>query len=510
MTKSPLTNRWLRSYGLPGALGTSFITLGSLGVGWFPLAFKPLRWPFLEYLQTQTLGLALSRSFVVVGAALILQAWLIVGVDTLHDKKLNEREMFAILTTWLAPLMFAAPLFSRDVYSYFMQGHVQLQGHNPYASGVSVVEGWFSSGVDPMWAESKTPYGPAFLLIERAVAFVCGQSAFLSAFIFRAIGALSVLLLAKSIAALARRHGIDPASAMWLGVLNPLVLMHFIAGSHNDSLMVALVATAFVFAIDKRFIYAVLLATCAVAIKPVAIVVMPFIAIQITKDATRRERFMAFIKVGLIAAAGLVTLSFIAQVGALGWISALSTPGSVRSWLSPATAIGITAGTLFSHIGLGDQVSNTISLMRGLGFVGLLVSLAVLSLRPEGRSATRGAAYALGAIVLFGPVVQPWYLLWTIPLLAATGLTARQLRWMVVSICAFTVHGIANASATADTFLEFSDGLAMILAAFTLGIAIFSSGRERVLIMGDSDVKPLLPATIAQHVTASEQLVSTY
>ena len=510
MTVTALTHRWFSNYGLLGALGTSFISFGSLGVGWFPLAFKPLRWPFLEYLQTQTLGLALSRSFVVVGAAILLQAWLIVGVDTLHDKKLNEREMFAILTTWLTPLMFAAPLFSRDVYSYFMQGHIQIEGHNPYTAGVSVIQGWFSSGVDPMWAESKTPYGPAFLLIERIVATVCGQSAFLSAFVFRTIGAFSVLLLAKSIAALARRHGIDPASAMWLGVLNPLVLMHFIAGSHNDSLMIALIATAFVFAVDNKFFHATLLATCAVAIKPVALVVLPFIAIQATKDQSRRARLVAFVQVGIIATVGMLGLSLIAHVSPLGWISALSTPGSVRSWLSPVTAIGITIGTLFSHIGLGDQVAHTISVMRGLGFLALLVTLMWLTVRPDGRSATRGAAYSLGAIVIFGPVVQPWYLLWIIPLLAATGLKARHLRWIIVSICAFTVHGIANASATADTFLEFSDGLAMILAAVTLAIAIFASGRERVLIMGDSDVKPLLPASIDQHVTASEQLVSTY
>ena len=510
MTTSVSTPRWLGTYGLPGALGTSFITLGSLGVGWFPLAYKALRWPFLEYLQTQTLGLALSRSFVVVGAAIILQAWLIVGVDTLHDKLLNEREMFAILVTWMTPLMFAAPLFSRDVYSYFMQGHLQLDGHNPYESGVSVVEGWFTSGVDPMWAESKTPYGPAFLLIEKVVAAVCGQSAFLSAFVFRSIGAIAVLVLARAVAALARRHGIDPASAMWLGVLNPLVLMHFIAGSHNDSLMIALIAVALVYAIDSRFYLAIALATCAVAIKPVALVVLPFIAIQATAHADRRTRYVSFLKVAILSAVGMVALSLIAQVGPLGWISALSTPGTVRSWLSPATAIGIAFGTLFSHVGLGDQVGHTISLMRALGLLALVATLIYLVVRPQGRSATRGAAYALGAIIVCGPVVQPWYLLWTIPLLAATGLSSVQLRLLVVTICAFTVHGIANASATADTFLEFSDGLAMLLAAATLGIAIFASPRQRALIMGDNDVKPLLPATVANHVTAGKQLVSTY
>ena len=32
------------------------------------------------------------------------------------------------------------------------------------------------------------------------------------------------------------------------------------------------------------------------------------------------------------------------------------------------------------------------------------------------------------AFVVLGPVVQPWYLLWFIPLLVVTGLTQAQLR----------------------------------------------------------------------------------
>lgn len=488
-------------------LGSSFLALGSLGVGWFPLAFEPLRWQFLHYLQTQTLGLALSRALVIVGAALLLQAWLIVGVDTLHEQSITEKQMLKTLLCWIAPLMFAAPLFSRDVYAYFMQGHLQIEGNDPYQSGVALTGGWFTSGVDPMWAESKTPYGPAFLMIERVVAQLCGNSAFLSAFIFRLIGALSVFVLAKSIGALARRHGINPASAMWLGVLNPLVLMHFIAGSHNDSLMVALVALGFVFAVDGKFVKSVLLVTLAVAIKPVALVTLPFLGIQATNGQPLRKRIFSFGFTLVIAAGTMLALSLIAKVDPLGWISALATPGSVRSWLSPVTALGITVGTLFSHIGFGDQMSTTIAIMRGLGFATLLGTVGYLVLLPRGRSATRGAAFALAAIVLCGPVVQPWYLLWTIPLLAATGLNTAWLRVIIISICGFTIHGVANASATADTFLEFSDGLAMVIAAITLAIAIFASPRERALIIGDRNIKPLMPTSMAEQQLADRQKI---
>jgi hypothetical protein len=85
--------------------------------------------------------------------------------------------------------------------------------------------------------------------------------------------------------------------------------------------------------------------------------------------------------------------------------------------------------------------------------------------------------------------------LWSIPLLAATGLTHKQVRIMVLAIAAFTIHGIANSSATADTFLDLSDGVAMVLAGLTLGVAMIASKVERSLILGDSSEKDLLPSS---------------
>ncbi len=507
MSTTTRATTWFGSYGLPGFLGSSFIAIGSFGVGWFPLAFNPLRWPLLNFLQTQTAGLALSRALVVVGAALILQAWLVIGIDTLHDKLISEQTMFKILLTWISPLIFAAPLFSRDVYSYFMQGHLQLQGDNPYVSGVAVVPGWFNSGVDPMWADSKTPYGPLFLFVERVIAQACGPHVYLASYVFRLIGVLSVLLLARSVAALARRHGIDGASAMWLATLNPLVLMHFIAGSHNDSLMIALVTTGLVLAIDQRFILAICITTLGLAVKPVAIVVLPFIAIIHTSGRPIRERLKAFGVTGFISALTMVILSLIAHVSPLGWLSALQTPGAVRSWLSPMTALGILTGAPTSHLGMGDQMGHAISIFRAIGFAITVIVLMVLTVKPQGRSGARGAAYAIGALVVFGPVVQPWYLLWTIPLLAATGLSKIQLRITIIAIFAFTVHGISNSSATADTFFEFSDGLAMVLATLILCMAVAASPRERALIFGDAETKPLLPLDQHNQLIAESRVI---
>lgn len=487
---------WFGLYALPGFLGSVFIAVGALGVGWFPLSADILQWKFIEFVQTETIGLALTRSFVVVGAALILQAWLVVGIDALHGKILNVSTIYFSLIAWLLPLLVAPPLFSRDVYSYYMQGKMQLAGNNPYESGVSVVPGWFQSGVDPLWGDAPTPYGPVFLLIEKAVATVTHDSSLVASYLFRITALAGVAFICLSIPYLAKAHGVNPVSAAWIGVMNPLVLMHFVAGSHNDALMVGMVCIAMAIALRGHFIFAVIVATLALGIKPVAIVLLPFLALIAAGSGAswlRKARYGAI--AGVIALSTLFIVSASAQTGPFGWIGSLSTPGTVKSWLSPTTAIGMMIGGPLRYLGLGNVVDTCVGITRLIGSVVLAIVLVMLVLRPAGRSATRGVALSFVALVVLGPVVQPWYLLWSIPLLAVTGLSHKQVRLMVLAIAAFTIHGIANSSATADTFLELSDGIAMILAGITLGLAMLASTAERSLILGDNTEQDMLPAS---------------
>jgi len=487
---------WFGLYALPGFLGSMFIAVGALGVGWFPLSADILQWKIIDFVQTETIGLALTRSFVVVGAALVLQAWLVVGIDALHGKILRIETIYLALLAWLLPLLVAPPLFSRDVYSYYMQGRMQLAGYNPYESGVSVIPGWFQSGVDPLWGDAPTPYGPVFLLVEKGVAAISQDSSLLASYFFRLISIIGVFFICLSIPYLAKAHGVNPISAAWIGVMNPLVLMHFVAGSHNDALMVGLVCVAMMLALRGHFVLGVIIATLALGIKPVAIVLLPFLALIAAGSGAsfaRRARYGAI--AGFIALSTLFISSALAGTGPFGWIGSLSTPGTVKSWLSPTTAIGMLFGGMLRLFGFGNVIETSVGVTRLIGSVLLAIVLVMLILRPAGRSATRGVALSFVALVVLGPVVQPWYLLWSIPLLAVTGLSHKQIRIMVLAVAAFTIHGIANSSATADTFLELSDGIAMMLAGLTLGLAMLASTTERSLILGDNTEQDMLPST---------------
>jgi hypothetical protein len=270
--------------------------------------------------------------------------------------------------------------------------------------------------------------------------------------------------------------------------------------------MVGLVCIAMAIALKGHFIAGVVVATLALGIKPVAIVLLPFLAlIAAGNGASWARRVRYGVIAGVIALSTLFVTSALAETGPFGWIGSLSTPGTVKSWLSPTTALGMLIGGPIRLLGFGNVVDTSVGVTRLIGSVILAIVLVMLVLRPAGRSATRGVALSFVALVVLGPVVQPWYLLWSIPLLAVTGLSHKQVRLMVIAIAAFTIHGIANSSATADTFLELSDGIAMVLAGITLGLAMLASTTERSLILGDNTEQDMLPSSPAQIESARQR-----
>ena len=330
----------------------------------------------------------------------------------------------------------------------------------------------------------------------------------MASYLLRLVSIVGVVMLAWTVPRIARIHGINAVPALWLGVMNPMVILHFVAGAHNDALMVAATCLALWLALTNRMTLSIVMAALAVGIKPVAIVVLPFIALIIAGlNPSRRRRVGSMLRVAFVAGPILIFSSALVGVGAFGWIGALSTPGSVRSWLSPSTAIGMMWGGFIQILGLGNHTDITITITRVCGALALGILLVALVLRPNGRSATRGAAEAFLLLVVLGPVAQPWYLLWAIPLFAATGLSRSQLRTAIVVTCGFTIHGLANWSATADTFFELSDGLAILISIATLSIAIMASSQERGLILGKKIEHGLLPKDASAQKRAFSQIL---
>ena len=492
----------------PGTIGSVMITIGSLGVGWLPPTTPLVDSQPFDALRNTGVGFGISRALLIAGGAMILQAWLVLGHDVLHHRIRDVRKMWITLAAWVAPLVVAAPLFSRDVYSYFAQGRLIEAGYDPYANGVSVLPGWFRDGVDPLWGEAPTPYGPLFLMLERGVASLLGPNPVLGMLMLRLISVAGVALMAVYVPRLASLHGIDPTKALWLGVLNPLVLMHFVAGAHNDALMVGLMVAGLTLAAEGRPIAGILLVTLGGAVKPIGLVVLPFAALfWAGTRASWRRRVTVWIATGAMSLATIVILGAFIGVG-LGWVRALSTPGTVKTWLSPATGIGLAIGNIGNYLHVGDISDPAVTIMRGIGMLIAVVIVLRLLLRPQGRSPVRGAALALVAIVLLGPVIQAWYLIWPLPLLAVTGLRkAWHLRAVIIGTVAFVLYGLWEFSASSDWFVDWYDALAMFAAAATIILVVVASPRERNLVLGSQFGHGLGPDDAPARARAAQLVV---
>jgi len=499
---------FLARYALPGALGTVLITVGAFGVGWLPLDTVVRDWPLVDILRDTSPGLILSRLMIFAGVAILLQTWLVVGYDLLSGHPWDTSRIAALVGAWSVPLLISPPLFSRDVYSYFGQGRLLMEGYDPYTTGVSVLPGWFTFGADPLWGDTPTPYGPFFLLLSRGVADFSGTQAYLGAVMFRLIAVLGLLLMLWAIPKLARQHGINPAKAVWLSVANPLVIMHFEAGAHNDALMVGLLLAGLAVAGSGQPLAGAGLIGLAAAVKPIALLALPFVGlIRSGTIATFGRRVKDWILVTIPAAVVFGLTALLAGTG-MGWIASLSAPGEVKTWLSPPTAVGMIIGGLLQGLGIAESNVAAVAVCRGIGLAASLMIVAYLCLRPQGRSAVRGCALAFAAVVLLGPVIQPWYLLWVLPLFAVTGLSEVELRWTILLTAAFAVHGMAESSATSDTLFELTDLVAIAFALAIVALILLASPRERRLVLKDPGSHGLHPETPEDQQRAATTIIT--
>ena len=495
------------SHGIPGAIGSAVLAIGALALGWLPPLFNIDRIAVLALLRTTVVGESLGRLAVLVGGALVLQSWLVLGTDVLRRRALDVRSLQRILALWLVPTLLVPPLFSRDTYSYFVQGRLMQLGLNPYTHGVASVPGWFRAGVDPMWAETPTPYGPLSLLLQRIVVDLA-VTPYWSAVCFRLLAVAGIALIAIMVPRLAALHGIDPASAFWLAAMNPLVLLHFSFGGHNDALMVGLMLAGLEAAVRRRPAATILWLAAAVAVKPIAMVAVPFAALALMdRDAGFARRIGAYAASGLGVLVPVVALGAATGVGT-GWVQALTTPGSVRTWLSPSTAAGMAIGLIGDAVGNRGIDAIAVSGMRAIAMFGAVVVCLWLLLRPEGRSPLRGALLAFTAIVGLGPVVQPWYLLWALPIVAVTGMQRPwHLRATVLGTAGFVIYALAEPTATADSHLTLFDSLGMVLAGATVLLVLLASPRERALAVGDQFASGLTPIDGAAVERAADRVL---
>jgi len=480
-----------------GTVGSLMLLVGSLGVGWLA-SVSPLRQePLIIAMRFTTAGVIVSILLLAVGGMLLVREWLRLGQKLNRWGPGSGRWVLAAIAAWSAPMLVTIPLFSRDVYSYIGQGRVMASGLNPYEHGVSTIDNFFQLGADQMWSESPPPYGPLFLWMEQFVVAVTGADPDAAVLWFRGMCVAGVVACMWLIPRLARLHGINPARALWLSVANPLFLANFIVSVHNDAIMIALaLGGTYAAAVRRNWkggLLGTTLVTLSVAIKPITLVFLPFIGLLWAgRNASWPRRFVVWFLTLAYALALLGLMGLINGFG-FGWVSAMSTPGSVSIWYAPVGFVGTLATMLAGSVGAdGGQwrdVAHT---------VGQALAVPVIlwqMFRGRDERLIRRLMWAFAAIVLFSPMIQAWYVVWLIPLFAVTGIRSDwQVDILFFVTAFFMIYAVSD---QLDVFpyldLDLSSGrLIAAIVALSYGVYLwFIDPATRRLFRGRYQPPPM-------------------
>jgi alpha-1,6-mannosyltransferase len=491
----------LRRTRLFGATGTVLMAIGALGVGARPVVQDPTFGVRLLNLPSriQTVSLTMTTT----GAVMMALAWLMLGRFTLGDRRMTRSQLDRTLLLWVLPLLIAPPMYSRDIYSYLAQSEIALQGLNPYRVGPATGLGLdhvFTLSVPNMWRETPAPYGPLFLWLGQGISALTGENIVAAVLCHRLVVLLGVGLIVWAVPRLARRCGVAEVSALWLGAANPLLIMHLVAGIHNEALMLGLMLAGTEFALRAvnaagpllpkplvwpygrdewarwlplaNLVLGVVLITVSSQVKLPSLLALGFVAMALA--CRWGGTFKAFlIAGGSLSAVSLAVMALIGWASGLGfgWLYTLGTANVVRSWMSLPTLLALGTGQVGILLGLGDHTTAVLGLTRGIGVftIAIIVIFLLLAVLRGRLHPVGGLGVALGMTVLLFPVVQPWYALWAVIPLAAWA-TRQQFR--TAAIVVTLVVGIFGPTANGDRFTLFQILLAVVASTMIVLILI--------------------------------------
>ena len=348
--------------------------------------------------------------------------------------------LILLAAAWCIPLCVAVPLFSGDVYVYYVDGEALARGFNPYESGVSAMgPAPMVHMVHELWRTTTTMYGPVFMRLAQGVSEISGGSAITAVLIFRGIAVASVAVMAWSVVVLARHFNRPVGESFVLAVLNPLTLLHLVNSAHNDATMIALLMAGLAIGVTQRSwllrIVAISLCVAGAMFKiPAFAGVLVLGWMWCIPGTSIAKRIVA---AGAAGVAGVVIFELLTLVTGLGWgwTKSSDVPGLAHPLLAPANAIALSFGDL---VGNGFAVN---SVTRGIASLAAVVIATVLIIR-TGRDGSRAQVvgalgWALIALAWLGPALYPWYLTWGVVIVAVTG-AGRLEKPLTIAIVAVT------------------------------------------------------------------------
>jgi alpha-1,6-mannosyltransferase len=335
--------------------------------------------------------------------------------------ELTARSVLMCIAGVHALVLLAPALLSTDVFSYQAYARIgDIYGANPYLNGPHTI------ALDPVypfigakWVTIPSAYGPVFTVLSYVLA---PMSIVASAFAYKAIAAVSSLVMVGLVWNIARMRGVDPVKAAAVVGLNPLLVVYGVGGGHNDILMLTVMLAGIALILQQRDRPGAGSLVLATGIKLTAGLLVPFAVAAMGSPLARRRRREVLIGAGL-AAAVIAAVSFAVFGGGILHLAVtVHKSQSEGDWHS-------IPGFVSSRLGLG-----TIGHITGDVLAVVFVGITCWLLRKVWRGELdwiAGAGWATVAMLATASSLLPWYVGWLLPL-AAVGRDRRLLRVAIV------------------------------------------------------------------------------
>ena len=378
--------------------------------------------------------------------------WLAIEVQ---HAELPERTVLGLLGIALllrATFLFAMPVGSDDVFRYLWDGKVQAAGINPYLYSPEAHElASLRSDLLPAAVnhpEMKSVYFP----LSEWIFYLSYQLASEAVWGFKFFLLIAETLTITALWRLAKLLDMPPVRTL-LYALCPLPIIQFAFDAHLDGLGLPLLAFALLYYLSQKQGRAMVLLGISLAIKPVGLLLLPFFVLGARNTSTR---------------VWILTLPFVPFV--LQFLPYLPSSNPFEGLL--------TFSRHWTFNGIAFEVANLFladNLPSRLLCAGCLVISLLVLLRMPGNRIVR-MYLAMLALLLFSPVVHPWYVCWLVLFMPFVRQWSGVIFAATVSLTVFTVLEYRSVGVWEQHPLALAGEYIPVLVA--LGIDIWKGRRE--------------------------------
>ncbi len=198
--------------------------------------------------------------------------------------------------------------------------------------------------------------------------------------------------------------------------LNPVILFQSAGSGHNDLLVALTIAVAAWCVLAGRTHWAIAIVTCGALVKATAFLPLVLLVVWVAWRRPPGERLRAAVTHAALGAAIVLVVAFPflqSHDPTLGMLELSSHEG----WLAPSRFFRRVLDAISGDtLGMVARVAFAIALVAAVVWLVRAIARAAASGRPS-LELLGGWGWALLALTLLGPVLLPWYLAWSLPLI---------------------------------------------------------------------------------------------